>query len=150
MKTGIYFLLDKRKVVYVGRTVTWPVRLAAHRWMDFTSARVIECDPEDLVKNEARLIELFKPKYNIAGKSPNKPFVRHLTDDWIKENSQIIEKSLAYGQTDYLVDKMRSELGYSRTTHNYIILNSLQSRLERIEKESSADLLREIFVNGLT
>jgi hypothetical protein len=67
MKTGIYFLLKRQRVVYIGKTERWPIRLSDHRNIDFDEAKIFECDQSLLTDYENRLIRLFSPRHNIAG-----------------------------------------------------------------------------------
>lgn len=79
-KTGIYFLLKRKKVVYIGQTISFPKRLSGHCAKDFDSVRFIECSEENLTKYEDRWIRLFKPKLNIKNAKANdgKPYILRL------------------------------------------------------------------------
>jgi hypothetical protein len=64
---GIYFLLDGKNVVYVGRSECCEKRILHHIGTDkiFDDYRIIEClDSTYLATCENRLIRFFKPKYN--------------------------------------------------------------------------------------
>lgn len=80
MKTGIYFLIKRKKVVYVGRTISFPKRLSGHCAKDFDSIRFIQCSKENLTKYEDRWIRLFRPKLNIknAKADEGKPYILRL------------------------------------------------------------------------
>jgi len=70
-KTGVYFLLQGKEIVYIGQTFNWPRRLNSHKKDKvFDSFRLIECDKSVLNYYERRFIRYFKPKYNQAFKSP--------------------------------------------------------------------------------
>jgi len=61
---GIYFLIKKKKIVYIGQTIHWPDRLYGHRDKDFDTTRFIKCDELMLRYYETRLIKLFRPELN--------------------------------------------------------------------------------------
>lgn len=64
MKSGIYFLLSRNRVVYIGATTRYPNRLKQHKDKKFDSHRFIPCAESKLAAYEKRLINTFKPKYN--------------------------------------------------------------------------------------
>lgn len=65
----LYFLIDKRKVVYIGRTKNIGTRIDKHRLnKKFNHVRFIECDICLLSHYENRWITKFNPIYNINGK----------------------------------------------------------------------------------
>jgi len=61
---GIYFLLNRGRVVYVGQTTRWPSRLAGHIYKNFNEVRFIPCRPSKLWHYEGRWIRKFKPELN--------------------------------------------------------------------------------------
>ncbi len=63
--TGVYFLINRLKVVYVGATTNYRVRIKQHKDKIWDTSRIIECKEEKLSEYERRLIMKFKPKYNI-------------------------------------------------------------------------------------
>lgn len=65
--SGIYFLIKKGKVVYIGKSIDVLCRafFGGHR-IHFDSVRVIKCDPKRLSEYERRLIIIFRPKHNKA------------------------------------------------------------------------------------
>ena len=67
--SGIYFLIKKKRVVYIGRTIDLMGRLLSHQVYsgDYDSIRIIPCDPADFSKYENRWITKFRPKYNRNG-----------------------------------------------------------------------------------
>jgi hypothetical protein len=72
--TGVYFLLKKDEIVYVGQSVHIPSRLDYHlrdndsitRSEFFDSYHYIECEPDHLDMLEAFFIRKFNPIYNVA------------------------------------------------------------------------------------
>ena len=62
--TGIYFLLHKKKVVYVGQSKNLPARIGNHKDKIYDAARMIKCNKSRLDYYENRFINLFTPKYN--------------------------------------------------------------------------------------
>lgn len=61
---GIYFLIDKKTVVYVGQSNNIMSRISGHSVKKYTSIIYIECDKEELDKLETDYIIAFNPKYN--------------------------------------------------------------------------------------
>lgn len=74
-KCGIYFLLKKGTVIYIGQTTNLVHRMRYHnvQEMDYDCARFIKCDSKDLSKYEKRWIERFKPIENHAHKGRKPP-----------------------------------------------------------------------------
>jgi hypothetical protein len=68
-KSGIYFLFNKKQLVYIGKTTNYPARVKTHRDKDFDSMRFIECDEARLDYCERRLIYYFKPPLNVKNKN---------------------------------------------------------------------------------
>ena len=66
---GIYFLIDRGEIVYIGATTRWPGRLSGHINKNFNAVRFIPCRQSKLHKYELRWIFKFKPKLNKIGKS---------------------------------------------------------------------------------
>lgn len=68
--TGVYFLLQGKKVVYIGQTKNIKSRLQAHkedRSKVFDNVRFIDGVPVDLLDAvEAYYINKVKPKYNVS------------------------------------------------------------------------------------
>lgn len=69
--TGIYFLLDRKKIVYIGQSKNAHSRIGAHKDKQFDSVRIIICQKSKLNHYERRLVTLFNPKYNKALKPLN-------------------------------------------------------------------------------
>ena len=63
---GIYFLLKRKKVVYIGQSTNIVSRIKCHSNKEFDSFRVICCKKSKLHGYEKRWIVRFKPKYNIC------------------------------------------------------------------------------------
>lgn len=61
--SGIYFLFQGGKLVYIGQSANVDKRLSVHH-VTFDSHRIIPCDKNDLLKYEKRLINYFKPALN--------------------------------------------------------------------------------------
>jgi predicted GIY-YIG superfamily endonuclease len=73
----LYFLLYRRKIVYIGITVNLPERLREHRAeKTFTKHRSFTMpDHATAIKYEKRWIKKFDPKYNTTHSStPGAPF----------------------------------------------------------------------------
>lgn len=62
--SGIYFLLRRNKIVYIGRTINLINRIYQHSEKNFDSIRIIKCNIDRLEHYEIRLIRYFQPKYN--------------------------------------------------------------------------------------
>lgn len=65
--SGIYFLLQSGKVVYVGQSTNVEKRLISHKCSEkqFDSCRVINCANNLLLYYEKRWIKRFNPTYNL-------------------------------------------------------------------------------------
>ena len=66
--SGIYFLCEKSKIVYIGRAEDVFFRVNSHireRNKEFDSAYFVRCPLGHLIKLEQILINFYKPKYNI-------------------------------------------------------------------------------------
>lgn len=63
---GIYFLIRKKRIVYIGQTVSFPYRVMCHAsTIEFDSVRLVECDKKRLNEYEARWIKKFRPSHNL-------------------------------------------------------------------------------------
>ena len=64
---GIYFLLDRFEIVYIGKSINLIQRVGSHireNVKKFDSYKIIKCDAEFLDVFEGILIILIRPKYN--------------------------------------------------------------------------------------
>lgn len=77
-KTGIYFLIKRNDVVYIGKTTKYPMRLKyhIHQKLDFDTVKFIECTKDNLAYYEKRWIERFKPAHNLAMKPKQKAYIQ--------------------------------------------------------------------------
>lgn len=74
---GVYFLMHKDTIVYVGQSVNVYRRTDGHlKAKLFDRITVIECPKEDLDRVERLYIEKFKPALNKLGKSGNNEFIK--------------------------------------------------------------------------
>jgi excinuclease UvrABC nuclease subunit len=66
--SGLYFVMHKGKVVYIGQSVNVISRIfRQHDIITFKKhdkIRVIQCPPDRLLYYEVRWLKRFKPKYN--------------------------------------------------------------------------------------
>lgn len=115
MKSGVYFLMRRKKVVYIGATRNWPLRLSQHKEIPFDSSRIIECSIDVVYEYERRWIMLFKPSDNYRH---NKPTKRYPIYDWVEQNLEYVRKSFESSET-YLdcVKVAHKTLGYSPKTN---------------------------------
>ncbi|HEX2598114.1 MAG TPA: GIY-YIG nuclease family protein [Terriglobales bacterium] len=67
--TGIYFLIQKGKVVYVGQSVSIATRVEQHKDKSFDAVSVIPCKLAHLDALESLYIHMLRPKYNGHAKS---------------------------------------------------------------------------------
>lgn len=87
LRCGIYALVREGAIVYIGQSRKMLGRISAHKsnwgrksmpaWMPvslrgvlFDEVHVLPCRVEDLDRLERALIDLYKPRYNIALKQP--------------------------------------------------------------------------------
>lgn len=64
---GIYLLIDKSEIVYVGMTTKGLTRVLHHLDKDFDSYKIVPLEdfPDEIIKDvEVALIATFQPKYN--------------------------------------------------------------------------------------
>lgn len=61
---GVYFLISRKKIVYIGQTYNVVSRISHHTDKVFDSFRLITCDSAKRLEYERRWIKKFKPKYN--------------------------------------------------------------------------------------
>jgi excinuclease UvrABC nuclease subunit len=95
LSAGVYALVRDGVVVYVGQSKRMLSRVSAHKsnwgkknqpaWLPpsvrgilFDAVHVLPCRVEDLDLIEARMIQLYKPRYNIKIKSPDPVVIAHL------------------------------------------------------------------------
>lgn len=62
--TGIYFLLYRKEIVYIGQSKNLSTRIKCHGDKKFDTIRIIECSSKNMARYERRWILKFKPKYN--------------------------------------------------------------------------------------
>lgn len=60
----IYFLLQEKRIVYIGQTIDFNQRKPGHADKDYDSFRLIKCPADKADHYEQRLIKYFKPLYN--------------------------------------------------------------------------------------
>lgn len=73
--TGIYFLIYRKRIVYVGETECLEKRLPGHYDKKYTSVRFIPCAKDKMLEYESRWIKRFNPKYNkTIGRQPKHAF----------------------------------------------------------------------------
>ena len=87
LRCGVYALVREGAIVYIGQSRKMLGRISAHKsnwgrksmpaWMPvslrgvlFDEVHVLPCRVEDLDRLERALIDLYKPRYNIALKQP--------------------------------------------------------------------------------
>lgn len=65
-KIGIYFLMDKSEVVYIGQSINIDLRIAQHKRTDkeFDRTLYLECGAKELDLLEAAHIQEYQPRYN--------------------------------------------------------------------------------------
>lgn len=62
--TGIYFLLDGNKIVYIGQSTNVYHRIASHKDKQFDRYAFVPCSADSLDKLEALYIHCIRPKLN--------------------------------------------------------------------------------------
>lgn len=137
-KTGIYFLIRSKKIVYIGQTTNWPLRPCTHTRIDFDSIHLFECSASDLDRFERRAIEHFRPKENINFAMPRR---LKLTDTWVLAHQNEILEGIRQGGRKFeftskaraLAEKARVELGYGPRTASTDIWTTMHNRLKTIQ-----------------
>lgn len=71
VRSGIYFLIKDRQIVYVGQSKNMLARLGNHaaNGVDFDSYTTVDCDEEFLDEAESMFIRKMTPKYNLNRKN---------------------------------------------------------------------------------
>jgi hypothetical protein len=64
LSTGVYFLINDDKVVYVGQSVNVYARIASHHDKPFNKFAFIPCEPKVLDGLESLYIHVFRPLLN--------------------------------------------------------------------------------------
>lgn len=127
--TGVYFLFYKKKLVYIGKTEMWPIRITQHASLKFDDARILECPKGKITEYEARLISIFKPKNNIAC-TPRAMHSR-LTASWIIANADVIKESIL-NQDFECVKLARKKFKYSPKSGAGDIKRTIVNAYEKI------------------
>jgi hypothetical protein len=107
-RTGVYVLIRNKKVIYVGATQQWPIRLTQHNEISFDEARLFECSREVLYQNEMRLIRLTKPVYN---RQHHQKVMRAPVAEWVSKNQELIPPAFKSGAHCKLAAKAKIEFG---------------------------------------
>lgn len=72
---GVYILLNKGVIVYIGKTQSIFERMLAHKKdKEFDCFRIFFCDDRMMQHYEQRLIKIFRPRYNKTGFKGNTLF----------------------------------------------------------------------------
>jgi len=87
--SGIYFLVDKEKIIYIGQSVNIPSRLQAHKDKNFDNVYMLPIPQSALNPVEAALIRYFKPPLNY---DQNQRLVTSAADDGNGGDEEILNK----------------------------------------------------------
>lgn len=129
--TGVYILLYRKKVVYVGQTTQWPIRIGFHKDLIFTDAKLFECPESRLIKYESRLIEIFNPKYNFMYTTKRKG--RKMSPAWVRNNAQLIRDSFTLNKSyKAMCEKAVVDLGYSPRYSSTDLASSIVSCYQKV------------------
>jgi hypothetical protein len=129
IRTGIYFLLDRKRVVYIGKTEQWPIRIGVHKTIKFDEVKLFECDVNNLTDYENRLIGLFNPRHNISASNKRRIHCR-LTREWVRENADFIRASIESSETGSLIAKARKDLNYSPRYNSSDMISTMIRKYE--------------------
>ena len=86
--TGVYFLIDNGKIVYVGQSVNVYSRIAAHTQKKFDSFAVLPCEKIELDALESLYIHVLRPPLNISDKTVYAPMSMQKLMQQTKNSSQ--------------------------------------------------------------
>ena len=76
---GIYFLINKKEIVYIGSSISCLKRINSHFYSKtFNSYFVIRCEKEKLLKYESEYIFKFEPKYNSVIPTKDNPTIKRV------------------------------------------------------------------------
>lgn len=112
--TGIYFLIHKKKVVYIGQTIHFPMRLAGHIGKEFDSVRFFPCDKDLLLTYETRWIQRFNPILNIR----------------LKQNEARIQKSINLNVS--LWDKIEAKAEKEKRTMSNLLETIIEKEFVQV------------------
>ena len=122
VESGVYFLYNKDELVYIGQSDNLYRRIGQHIAEGVKTFDRFELYPtKDCIRLEGFLIELFKPKYNVAmGKSCN--LGRNIGADFFP-NQSIQEAIQKYDE--YMGDPMIKEIAEDIGTYQSALLKGL-------------------------
>lgn len=112
MSYSIYFLLDKKQVVYIGCTMAPDRRINEHKLQGkkFDSSRVIKSgDFYTARRYENRWISRFRPKYNLKGLN-------------LKEDQEVVVARI----TKNRLDRLRAFAAQEHKTISSLVENALE------------------------
>jgi len=154
-KCGIYFLLNKTEIVYIGQSKHILNRIFAH-YKDpnkiFNKYFYVEVDKDKLDKTEAEYIIKFTPKYNkdfpISDTIKNINQIKHLLNlpapiikCWIKFK-EIIPETIVNGKNYYLITNFNKLLKFKEwVIKEYPYLNNKNS--QQISTSDLKDFIKE-------
>ena len=142
MKTGVYFLLLNKKVVYIGKTTRWPRRTSEHDHIDFDQSRLIEVDKNQLSFYERRLIQILRPMHNLMHSRHIKK--KRVTDEWVKENKLLIKKSFENDKIGPLTKKAMQDLGYAKGSVSCFTIMRAYERIFNVDFDSSKLVFKKL------
>ncbi len=93
--TGIYFLVCKNKVVYVGQGVNCGSRSLSHQDKEFDHVFVMPCPRAELNRVEAAFISVLKPQYNAIRKTSKTGNHVHSHPDAYNDPWSVLEPLIA-------------------------------------------------------
>lgn len=84
-ESGVYFLFDKKEIVYIGQSLELGRRFFGHSKKRWDRYRVIKSNSRhQMIKWETILLNRFKPKYN-------KRIPKLIKPDWYIERQEFIQ-----------------------------------------------------------
>lgn len=120
----IYFLLDCKRVVYIGQTTNLKHRINCHRDKKFDSFRSINCESAKLDHYERRLIAYFKPYYNRAH-NPIKTRPEFIGRPKIHKTICISQLAIRY----YAITRPGKVISIEQARKNYFLDNKIDEKV---------------------
>tara|TARA_R100001224_G_C3992463_1_gene139751 strand:+ start:26 stop:532 length:507 start_codon:yes stop_codon:yes gene_type:complete len=148
LSSGVYFLLQKQIVVYVGQSRNPLSRIGQHTKDSskvFNGVKILPCDTDKttLTKIEDRMIAALRPKYNkrgYYGESRSVPIDDVDFDEIIEERDKLYDTYKKYVAPEVFSHPVTFTKGNSNTGVSYVS-NDNQGRIYMTNATSSSALV---------
>lgn len=142
--SGIYFLIFKKEVIYVGSSLKVGTRLFAHRSdkrKKFSGFHIIKYDDLTQMRlDEVRYIQTLKPKYNFYYNPDSSNYRRILYSKYIKIKNVfdwVKDHNLSYDKVNAFFRDEKVEESLIKKIENALYPNGVPSRLFKFNHNKS-------------